>query len=136
MKFSTFAFLSDAFSTSSNILDTVLCPNVDVVLILITPVRFSVPEMTLSLNALSTGADSPVRAAWLTELSPSMMTPSKGIFSPGLTMIISPTSTSSGDTSISAPLRITVALSGLISISFAMDFLDLPTAMLWKSSPI
>ncbi len=136
MKFSTFAFLSEAFSTSSNILDTVLCPNVDVVLILITPVRFRVPEITLSLNALSTGADSPVRAAWLTELSPSMMTPSSGIFSPGLTIITSPTWTSSGDTSISAPSRMTVALSGLISISFAMDFLDLPTAMLWKSSPI
>ena len=53
MKFSTFAFLSDAFSTSSRILDTVLWPNVDVVLTLITPVRLSVPEITLSLKDIN-----------------------------------------------------------------------------------
>src|SRR5574344_1042511 len=103
IKFSTLAFFSDEFSTSSRIFDTVLSPNVLVVFTVITPVRLSVPDITLSDTDPSTGEASPVRAAVLTVVSPSITMPSSGIFSPGLTITVSPTATLSGGTRICSP---------------------------------
>ncbi len=67
---------------------------------------------TLSPSALSTGMDSPVSADSLIAVCPSRMMPSTGIFSPGFTMKISPTATSSMPTTVFAPSRSTVASLG------------------------
>ena len=56
---------------------------------------------TLSFTSLSTGMLSPVKALSFTALSPSITTPSTGILSPGLTINMSPTCTSSILTNIS-----------------------------------
>ncbi len=88
-----------------------------------------VAEETASPGALSTGIDSPVRAASLTADEPSRTMPSTGILSPGRTTKISPrrtcsmgtvTSVSSASPAASAGfLRITVAVFGA---SFMRDF--------------
>ena len=101
IKPSTFAFFSDEFSTSSRILDTVLSENFEVVFTLITPVRLTLPLITLSPTAESTGILSPVNAAVFMVVVPSITSPSRAIFSPGFMTIVSPISTASGDTSIS-----------------------------------
>ena len=54
------------------------------------PEVFVVAAETPSPASLSTGMDSPVRAASFTALLPSIMIPSTGIFSPGLTTNMSP----------------------------------------------
>ena len=109
MKFSALAFFSEEFSTSSRIFATVLSSKRLCVLTWITPERFIVPLVTLSPTVLSAGRLSPVRAAVLTEVEPSIISPSSGIFSPGLITIVSPSSTSSGDTVSSFPSRTTTA---------------------------
>ena len=92
-------------STSSSIFDTVDSPNSLVVRILRTPVRLIQPLITSSSLVTSLGKLSPVRAAVLSVEFPSSMIPSIGIFSPGKTVIISDTDTSSGETfSIRPPL--------------------------------
>ena len=53
------------------------------------PVLFNVAPITLSPTFFSTGIDSPVIIFSSTEECPSVMTPSAGIFSPGLTTTIS-----------------------------------------------
>ena len=67
----------------------------------IAPRPLIVPAKTSSPGPLSIGSDSPVTGAWLTWLSPAATRPSSGIFSPGFTMIVSPTATSS---TLDAPL--------------------------------
>ncbi len=74
-----------------------------VALNLITPFLLRLAPMTLSPGCFSTGMLSPVSMDSSTEVRPSMTSPSTGIFSPGFTRRISPTSTSSMGISISLP---------------------------------
>ena len=76
------------------------------------PDWFSVAAETASPASLSTGMLSPVRADSFTALCPSRITPSTGIFSPGLTTKTSPFLTWSMDTVSSVPSLITVAVFG------------------------
>ena len=101
-----------------------------------TPLKFMLPESTVSPTVLSAGRLSPVSAEVSTLPAPSITVPSRGILSPGFRTIISPISTSSGSTSCSLPSLRTTAYSGLISISAAIDFLLFPTAIDWNHSPI
>ena len=103
MKASDLDFLELAFSTRSRILETVDSPNSLVVLIFKIPVRLIHPEMISSPALISLGTLSPVRAAVLRELVPSVTTPSIGTFSPGLTTMMVPISTSSGSTFSRSP---------------------------------
>ena len=64
------------------------------------PEIFDVADVTSLPTVLSTGMLSPVTAASLTALLPSITIPSTGIFSPGLTINISPFFTSLTGTSI------------------------------------
>ena len=67
---------------------------------------------TLSPTVLSTGMLSPVRAASLTALLPSRMTPSTGMLSPGRTTKRSPDCTSEIATVTSFPSRSSTAVFG------------------------
>ena len=67
---------------------------------------------TLSPGFLSTGIDSPVRAASFTAEFPSIITPSTGMFSPGRTRKISSVRTSDILTSVSIPPLSTTAVCG------------------------
>ena len=129
-------FLSPEVSTSSKILETVDSPNSFSTRTRSTPFILMQPLITPSPTETSRGLDSPVRATVFRLLAPSMTVPSSGTFSPGLTTMISPTATSSGNTSSTLPSRSTFAVSGQISMSEAIAFLLLPTAMLWNSSPV
>ena len=85
MKSSDFDLREEAFSTRSNILDTVDSPNSLVVFTLMGLVRLMHPEITSSPTDTFLGRLSPVSAAVSRVLVPSSMTPSIGIFSPGRT---------------------------------------------------
>ena len=93
------------------------------------PVKFNDPDNTSLLEDTSTGIDSPVKAFVSKEDSPLIIIPSSGIFSPGLTSIMSPTLTLSGSTISYVPsLFFKFAKSGRISIKLDIDFLDFLTA--------
>ena len=100
-----------------------------------TPERFTQPEIMLSPTVASRGTLSPVRATVSRLVEPSTISASTGTRSPGLTTIISPSSTSSGEMVTSCPSRSTVALSGRISMSLAIDFLLLSEARCSNTSP-
>ena len=72
---------------------------------------------TLSSGSLSTGILSPVNEDSLTALCPSITTPSTGILSPGLTINMSPFTTSSTGTLTSLPPLIILADLGANSIN-------------------
>ena len=74
-----------------------------VTLMLRTPILLIIPAKTVSPSLTVRGTDSPVNADVSTCELPSIISPSKGIFSPGLTTIISPIFTVSGDTFLSSP---------------------------------
>ena len=93
MKASLLDLLLPAFSTSWIILATVLSPKLFVVFILMTPERLTQPEMTSSPTVMSRGRLSPVSATVFRADVPSSITPSSGTFSPGRTMMVSPTAT-------------------------------------------
>ena len=103
MKASLRLFLELAFSTRSSILLTVLSPNSLVVRMRSTPVMLIQPLIISSPALASRGRLSPVSAAVFRVLSPSVITPSMGTFSPGCTTMTVPTSTSSGSTFSSLP---------------------------------
>ena len=90
------------------------------------PDWFRVAAETVSPEDLSAGMLSPVRAASLTALVPSTTIPSTGIFSPGLTIKISPIFTCSIGTSISVPSRSTMAVFGASFIRFFNASVVLP----------
>ena len=115
---------------------TVLSPKVFVVLTRSNPERLMHPDEISSPLLISRGMLSPVSATVLSDDVPETTMPSSGTFSPGLTMIVSPTATSSGATVISSPLRSTWAVSGRISIRWEMLSRLLPSAYSSKSSPI
>ena len=103
MKFSVRAFFSEAFSTSSRMRLTVDSPKGFVVRMVSTPVKFTQPENTSAPSSTTRGTASPVSAAVSSWDAPFTMMPSMGMRSPAFTTISSPTSTSSGSTSISSP---------------------------------
>jgi len=109
INFSVSAFLLAAFSTISNILETVDSPNFLVTFTFNKPLVFIPPDNISSLGTIFLGTDSPVSAEVSIKLSPSITTPSKGTFSPGLTKITSSTFTVSGDTFFSFPFIIIFA---------------------------
>ena len=83
MKFSEFDFLLLAFSTKSRILLTVESENFFVVFTFISPSLLILPLSTSSFFPTSLGTVSPVKANVLSEVFPSITTPSIGIFSRG-----------------------------------------------------
>ena len=85
-----------------------------------------VAALTVSPVALSTGTDSPVRAASSTALSPSRTIPSTGTDAPGFTAKISPAFTSLMETSVSTPSRMTVAVFGASRIRLRSASVVLP----------
>ena len=99
MKASLCDLCSLAFSTSERIFETVLSPKLLVVRTRTTPERLTQPEMTSSPTPASRGMLSPVRAMVLSEVVPSIITPSSGTFSPGRITTTDPTATASGDMS-------------------------------------
>ena len=125
-----------AFSTKSSIFETVDSPNSLVTSIVNSAFLFINPDNADSPTPISLRTDSPVSADVSTIEKPSTTTPSKGIFSPGFTTIISPILTSSGETTFISDPTFKLAESGLICISEVIDFLDFPTAILCKYSPI
>ena len=82
-----------------------------------TPDSFVVAAETLSSTFLSIGIDSPVNADSFTAETPSMTTPSTGMFSPGKTLNISPIFTSSIGTTLSTPSTTSLAVFGASFIS-------------------
>jgi hypothetical protein len=78
----------------------------------IEPFLLMLAPMTLSPGPFSTGMLSPVSMDSSTAVRPLATSPSTGIFSPGLTRRMSPSSTSSIGISTSAPSRTTVAVLG------------------------
>lgn len=109
IKFSLFDFFILEFSTRSSILETVESPNSFDVLILKTPVRLMQPLIISSPLLTERGTLSPVNALVFSVDSPLTTTPSIGTFSPGLTIISVPISTSSGSTFSSLPSTSTFA---------------------------
>ena len=92
----------------------------------------SVAAETLSPADLSTGMLSPVSAASFTALLPSTTIPSTGIFSPGLTINISPFFTFSTGTFNSLPSRIIFAVFGASFIRLFIASVVFPFE--WASS--
>ena len=82
------------------------------------PDWFRVAAETASPGPLSAGMLSPVRADSLTALSPSRITPSTGMFSPGRTTKTSPFWTSWMGTTVSRPSRMTAAVLGASFMRF------------------
>ena len=106
IKSSAFDLRELAFSTRSRILETVDSPNSFVVRIFRRPLILMQPLMTSSPDSTSRGRLSPVRALVFSVELPSTTSPSIGIFSPGFTTMIVPTSTSSGSTASSCPFSL------------------------------
>ena len=84
------------------------------------PNWLTVPLETWSPGPLSTGRDSPVITAWLTEVWPDTTTPSTGTVSPGSTRSRSPVATCSAGMISSAPPRSTLAVWGVRWTSLSM----------------
>ena len=117
-----------AFSTSSRIFATVESSYFFATFTFNIPSPLTHPLMTSSPAETLRGTDSPVRAAVSTNDSPSVTTPSSGIFSPALITMISPIFTSSGSTSFIPSGVSRFAYSGAILIISAIEALDFPTA--------
>ena len=92
---SIFGLLAAAFSTESRILVTIDSSRIFSTRIFNCPDVLTHPETILSPVFAITGTGSPVTGEVSIRLSPSMITPSNGIRSPGRTKRISPTFASS-----------------------------------------
>jgi hypothetical protein len=101
----TGAFDPCASSTRRMIWAKVVWRPTRVVSILKVPILLMVAPKTFEPACFSTGMLSPVSIDSSTEDRPSVTTPSTGTFSPGRTMTMSPTATSSTGTSTSRPSR-------------------------------
>ena len=124
-----------AFSTSSSILDAVDSLQSFVVLTRSAPLWLMQPDTIVSPADTPLGTLSPVRALVSSVDVPSITTPSSGTFSPGLTTMILPMATSSGETVLSPPGVSRFALSGRMSIKAEMLRRLRPSAIPSKSSP-
>ena len=89
-----------------------------VALYLMEPFLLILAPIILSPSFFSTGMLSPVSIDSSTDVMPSTTSPSTGIFSPGLTTTMSPTSTSSIEISISLLFLMIIAVLGASPISF------------------
>jgi len=114
------ALLACASSTSFMIWDRAVSLPIFVASNFIKPDLFRVAPNTLSPGFFSTGRDSPVSMLSSMLEWPSTTMPSTAIFSPGLTITISPTCKSSAKTSISIPSCITEAFLGRKFNNFRM----------------
>ena len=110
--FATGAFVAAASLTMRIICDSVVSLPTLTASQRIKPDWLTVAAETVSPLTLSTGMLSPVNAASLTALDPSITTPSTGIFSPGRTTKILPFCTCSTGTVTSRPLRMIFAVLG------------------------
>ena len=99
------------------------------------PNWFTVPLDTSSPGPLSTGRDSPVITAWLTEVCPDTTRPSTGTVSPGRTRSRSPTFTSPAGMIFSAPPSITRAVRGVRCTSLSMPARALATVSSSRRPP-
>ncbi len=99
------------------------------------PVLLMVAPITSSPGPLLTGRDSPVIILSSTEDWPSITTPSTGTFSPGRTMTMSATSTSSIGMSTSSPSRTTRAVLACRPINLRMASLVCPLARASSTCP-
>lgn len=106
------AFVAEASLTILIICERVVSSPTLVALHLIYPDWLIVAPETLSPAILSIGKLSPVSADSSTAVSPSIITPSTGMLSPGFTAKISPILTSSIGTSTSFSSLISVAVLG------------------------
>ena len=70
----------------------------------ISPVLLIMPARTVSFTLIDLGTGSPVKGNVSTKEEPSITSPSRGIFSPGLIIISSSGLTSSGETVLISPL--------------------------------
>ena len=104
------AFVACASSTSCTICPSAVSLPTRVARNVTLPVVLTVPPITSSPGFLATGMGSPVIIASFTADAPSVTRPSTGIFSPGLMMTRSPTTTASTGTSVSCPSRTTCAV--------------------------
>ena len=136
IKASLFDLFWSALSTRLIILETVLSPKLLVVRTRINPVKLTHPDMIWSPSFKSRGILSPVSAMVFKAEFPSITTPSSGTFSPGLITMISPTSTSSGETRSTFPFLSTFATSGRIFIRCEILSRLLPSnsSPIWKKS--
>ena len=89
----------------------------------------------MSPTVFSTGILSPVIFASFMDEPPEMISPSTGMASPGLTMTMSPTTSSSTPTSDSMPFLMTFAFLGARSIIFSTASLVFPFEMASKNLP-
>ena len=128
MNVSLFDLFSPEASTSWIIFDAVDSPKVLSTLIFSAPEMLMQPEMTSLPTPTSRGMLSPVSATVLRLERPPMTVPSIGIFSPGFTTTVSPTCTEAGLTTVTWPLRSTLAVSGRMSIISEMDLRLLSSA--------
>ena len=126
---------SAEFSTNSKIFATVESEYSFVTFTFKRPFILIHPFITLSPADTSIGIDSPVSAVVFRLEEPSVIIPSRGTFSPGFIIIISPTDASSGSICSTFPSLSTLTYSGHISISADMEFLLFPTAIDSKRSP-
>ena len=137
IKRSIFGLLAAAFSTESMILVTIDSSNTFSTLILITPEVFRHPEVTSVPSKPDIGTGSPVTGDVSIIVSPSVITPSKGIRSPGRTNRISPISASSASITETSPCSFTrFTTSGRISITSMICERLLSTAFSSNNSPI
>ena len=109
-----------ASSTILIILARRVSPPIFVVFTRSTPCLFIVPPITLSPTTLSTGIGSPEIIDSSIEDLPSTITPSTGIFPPGFTMTISPSTTCSIGISTSVSPRTTSAVFACKFINFSI----------------
>ena len=130
------AFVADASSTILTIWDKVVSFPTRVALHFKKLVRLMVPLNTSLSLVLSWGILSPVKEDSFIELWPSIIIPSTGIESPGLTINMSPITTSSTFIVISLPSLITFAVSGASSNKPLIAFVVFPFEYDSKVLPI
>ena len=131
----TGALCSCASSTSFTICESMVSLPTLVASNFIKPFLFMVPPITSSPTVFSLGMDSPVTMASSMEVSPKIIFPSTATFSPGLTSIISPTTTSSMGISITSPSLSTTAVFACSSINLLMASVVLVFALFSKYFP-
>ena len=102
---------------------------------MIRDVIFIHPDITLSPIVTSLVKNSPVNAFVSNCDTPCIISPSRGIFSPGFTTIISPILTLLGSTIFIESLVSKFAVSGLMSIRLDIDDRDLLIALSCMNSP-
>ena len=126
---------SFALSTSRMIFAAVESLYLFVTLASSTLFRLMLPLYRRSPSHTAMGSDSPVSAFMSTVPVPEVTTASTGIFSPGLSTMICPSSSSWGGTIFSVSPTFRFAYSGRISMKLAIDFFVLLSEISSTSFP-